>query len=63
MAIAAADESVNMSSAPSLILSVMGMAADAADIRRYAMTCTNTQSQDAHENQLTFQMVQQTLLK
>lgn len=33
---AAAEESVNISSAPSLILFVMGIAVDADDIKRYA---------------------------
>lgn len=59
MAIAAADESVNVSSASSLMLSVCGMAADAADIRRYAMTCTNTQAKKLTKISLTFQLVQQ----
>lgn len=39
MLIAAAEESVNMLSAPSRILFVMGMADDAADINKYATIC------------------------
>lgn len=37
MLIHAAEESVNMLSAPSLILFVIGTAAEAADINRYAI--------------------------
>lgn len=36
---AAAEESVNMLSIPSLILFVNGMAVDAADINKYAQIC------------------------
>lgn len=39
MLMAAAEESVNMLSAPSLILFVIGIAADVDDIKRYAITC------------------------
>lgn len=37
MLMAAAEESVNILSAPSLILFVIGIAEDADDIKRYAM--------------------------
>lgn len=39
MLMAAEEASVNILSAPSLILFVIGIAADADDIKRYAMIC------------------------
>lgn len=39
MLMAAAEESVNMLSTPSRMLLVKGIAADAADINRYAIIC------------------------
>ena len=41
MLIEAADESVNTLSEPSRMRFVIGIAADNADIRRYAVTCKN----------------------
>lgn len=49
--IAAAEESVNMLSAPSLILSVCGTADDADDINKYAIICIihNLTSMDSYK--------------
>lgn len=46
MLMAAAEESVNILSAPSLILFVIGIAEDADDIKRYAMICNQKRSQN-----------------
>lgn len=45
MLIAAAEASVNILSAPSLILFVIGIADDADDIKRYAIICNQKVSQ------------------
>lgn len=44
MLMAAADESVNILSPPSLILFVTGTADDPADINKYAVICTFTET-------------------
>jgi len=45
MLMAAAEASVNILSAPSLILFVIGIAEDADDIKRYAIICNQNVSQ------------------
>lgn len=45
MLIAEAEESVNILSAPSLILFVIGIAEEADDIKRYAMICNTKHCQ------------------